>query len=361
MSLAQATVDTETFAVKNICFLGAGYVGGPTSAVIAAQCPTIKVNVVDLSADRIEAWNSGNLPVKEPFLEEFVSKSLGVNLFFTTDARKSIEEAQVVFISVNTPTKSFGIGSGSASDLSSIYGAANLIAKYAQNNKIIVIKSTVPVGTCAEISKYLNNQTRIKFTILSNPEFLAEGTAIRNLLSPDRILIGALPGEDGAAAQVALSAVYEKWVNSKSIYLLSAWSSELAKLASNAFLAQRISSINSLSAVCESTGADIKEVSKAIGMDPRIGPHFLMAGVGFGGSCFQKDVFNLVHTCKLHHLDQAAQYWEGVVGINNWQKHRMVERIVSEMFNTIRGKKIAVLGFAFKKDTGDTRYERLRI
>ncbi len=352
MSLVQSA---ESLLIKNICFLGAGYVGGPTSAVIAAQCPDIRVNVVDLSAERVEAWNSGDIPVKEPFLEEFISKSLGVNLEFTTDARKSIEEAQVIFISVNTPTKSYGIGAGAASDLSSVYGAANLIAKFAQNDKIIIMKSTVPVGTCAAISKYLNEQGTVKFTLLSNPEFLAEGTAIRNLLSPDRVLIGALPGEDGIVAQRALASVYENWVPSKSIVLLSAWSSELAKLASNAFLAQRISSINSLSAVCEVTGADIKEVAKAVGMDPRIGSQFLMAGVGFGGSCFQKDVLSLVYTCQDHFLSEVVDYWEGVVKINIWQKRRTVKRIVGEMFNTVHGKKIAVLGFSFKKDTGDTR------
>lgn len=356
MKCMSLVTSEEHSLVGNICFLGAGYVGGPTGAVIAAKCPDIRVSIVDLSTERVEAWKSGNLPVKEPFLEEIVAKSLGSNLQFTTDAKTAIEESEIIFISVNTPTKSYGIGAGSASDLTTVHGATQMILDYAQADKIVVVKSTVPVGTCAIIEKKLNgNGNGLKFTVLSNPEFLAEGTAISNLLNPDRVLIGSSEDEEGKNAGLLLASVYRRWVSSQAICMTSLSSAELAKLASNAMLAQRISSINALSAVCEATGANISEVAKAIGMDPRIGSQFLKAGVGFGGSCFQKDVLNLSYLSSQLGLSHVSSYWKQVIEMNDWQKNRFVHLIVSKFFGSIRAKKLAVLGYAFKKDTGDTR------
>ena len=339
-----------------ICCIGAGYVGGPTMAVIAQKCPSISVTVVDLDENRIAAWNSGTLPVYEPGLDEVVKEARGKNLFFSTDVRCAIREADLIFVSVGTPTKAVGIGAGQASDLRFIEGAARLIASEAEGHKIIVEKSTVPVGTADTIRSILAaNSAPGQFEVLSNPEFLAEGTAIEDLNSPDRILIGGRDTPEGAAAMKVLSSVYEHWVDKSKIILTNVWSSEMSKLVANALLAQRISSINSISALCEATGAEVSQVAAAVGADSRIGPKFLKSSVGFGGSCFQKDILNLVYLCRHFGLPDVADYWQKVVEINDWQKHRFAKDIVRQLFNNIAGKKIAILGFAFKKDTNDTR------
>ena len=328
-------------------------------AMIALKCPHIKVTVVDLSQPRIDAWNSPNLPIYEPGLDEVVKQCIGRNLFFTTEVEKSIAEAQMIFVSVNTPTKKTGLGAGKAADLAYWESAARTIAAVSKSDKIIVEKSTVPVRTAEAIEKVLKrncSDPTVKFDILSNPEFLAEGTAISDLDKPDRVLIGGkVETADGQAAVDALTDVYANWIPRERILQANLWSAELSKLAANAFLAQRISSINAMSALCEATGADVSQVSKAIGQDSRIGPKFLNASVGFGGSCFEKDILNLAYICECHGLKEVAEYWYSVVGMNNYQKNRFVRRVVSAMFNTIRNKKIAMLGFAFKKDTGDTR------
>jgi len=345
--------------VKKICCIGAGYVGGPTMAMIALKCPHIEVVVVDISQPRIDAWNSSKLPIYEPRLDEVVFAARGRNLFFSTDIKKHIAEADVVFVSVNTPTKTTGIGAGKAADLAYWESAARTIAAVSTTNKIVVEKSTVPVRTAEAIQKVLERNcvhTGVQFQILSNPEFLAEGTAISDLEAPDRVLIGGREDtEAGRAAIAALKAVYENWVPPERVITANLWSAELTKLAANAFLAQRISSINSISALCEATGADVTQVAFAIGRDTRVGARFLNASVGFGGSCFQKDILNLVYICESQGLKEVAEYWRSVVTINDYQKNRFVRRIISGMFNTIRNKNIAVLGFAFKKDTGDTR------
>ncbi|WAC20457.1 UDP-glucose 6-dehydrogenase [Luteolibacter sp. SL250] len=343
--------------IKHICCLGAGYVGGPTMAMIAAKCPDIQVTVADFNEKRVDAWNSDELPVYEPGLDEVVVSARGRNLHFTTDIRAAIAAADLIFVSVGTPTKSYGIGAGRAADLRYIESAARLIAEVSDRDKIIVEKSTIPVKTASAIKTILaaNSPNGAKFQVLSNPEFLAEGTAISDLNNPDRILIGGETTPEGNAAVEALVSVYANWVPRERIITTNLWSSELSKLVANAFLAQRISSINSISALCEATGADVDEVAKAIGMDSRIGPKFLKASVGFGGSCFQKDILNLVYLCESFGLPEVAAYWNQVIQINDWQKSRFVEKIVRTLFNTVSGKRIAILGFAFKKDTNDTR------
>lgn len=335
-----------------ICCLGAGYVGGPTMAMIAHQCPDIDVHVVDLNPNRIAAWNSEDLPIYEPGLYDVVKQARGRNLRFTTDVPGAIGEANMCFISVNTPTKTFGIGAGRAANLEYVEKCARTIAEYSDTDKVVVEKSTLPVRTAESVKRILNSSnSKAKFDVLSNPEFLAEGTAIDDLLTPDRILIG---GDDGAAIE-KLADVYKYWVPDEKIIRTNLWSSELSKLTANAFLAQRVSSINAMSALCEATGADVDEVAGAIGTDSRIGPKFLKASVGFGGSCFQKDILNLVYLCEHFGLPEVAKYWEQVVVMNDYQKRRFSTRIVTKMFNTVSDKKIAVLGFAFKKDTNDTR------
>lgn len=343
--------------VKRIACIGAGYVGGPTCSIIAQKCPHIQVHVVDLSQSRIDAWNSKELPIYEPGLEDVVLECRGRNLFFSTNIDEAIQEADLIFISVNTPTKTYGLGRGRAPDLKYIESAARNIANVASGDKIIVEKSTVPVKAAESVQRILcsNQKHDVKFQVLSNPEFLAEGTAIRDLLNPDRVLIGGEETKEGRAAIDALAEIYENWLSKDKIIKLNTWSSELSKLAANAFLAQRISSINAISAICEATGADVDEVSFAVGRDSRIGSKFLKASVGFGGSCFQKDVLNLVYLAEALHLPEVAAYWHQVVAMNEYQRKRFTNRIINCLFNTVTGKKISLLGFAFKKNTGDTR------
>ncbi|MGA3007177.1 MAG: UDP-glucose 6-dehydrogenase [Opitutaceae bacterium] len=339
-----------------ICCIGAGYVGGPTMAMITAKAPDIQVTVVDMNAARIAAWNSDKLPIYEPGLDEVVRRTRGKNLFFSTDVEGAIQAADLIFVAVNTPTKTYGVGAGRAADLRYVESVARTIAAVAKTPKIIIEKSTIPVKTAETIKEILSaNGNHTKFQVLSNPEFLAEGTAMADLEVPDRVLIGGERTPEGEAAAQTLAGVYARWVPRDRILLTNLWSSELSKLVANAFLAQRISSINSISALCEATGADVDEVAHAIGRDSRIGPKFLKASVGFGGSCFQKDILNLVYLCEHFGLPEVAAYWENVVKMNDWQKHRFASRITSALFNSVAGKKIAVLGFAFKKDTNDTR------
>jgi UDPglucose 6-dehydrogenase len=345
--------------IKNICCIGAGYVGGPTMAVIAQKCPHIKVTVVDVNEQRINAWNSANdedLPIYEPGLAEVVKEARGRNLFFSTDVEKAIDEAEMIFISVNTPTKTYGAGKGMAADLKYIELCARQIAKVAKSDKIVVEKSTLPVRTASAIKEILTNTGNgVRYQILSNPEFLAEGTAVADLFQPDRVLIGGDTTPEGQQAIQSLVEVYSHWVAKDKILTTNLWSSELSKLTANAFLAQRVSSINALSELCEKTGADVNEVAQAIGLDSRIGPKFLKASVGFGGSCFQKDILNLVYIAKSYGLDEVATYWEQVILMNDHQKRRFAKNIISTLYNTVAGKKIAFLGWAFKKDTNDTR------
>jgi UDPglucose 6-dehydrogenase len=342
--------------IMNICCIGAGYVGGTTMAVIADRCPGVRATIVDMNAARIAAWNSDQLPVYEPGLEEVVLRVRGRNLFFSTDIPGGIKQADMIFVCVNTPTKTYGLGAGRAADLSYIETVARTIAEHADSPKIIIEKSTIPVRTAESISTILAaNKRGLRFQVLSNPEFLAEGTAISDLQNPDRVLIGGERTPEGDAAVKALVDIYASWVPRDRIITTSLWSSELSKLVANAFLAQRIASINSISAVCEATGADVDEVAHVIGRDSRIGPKFLKASVGFGGSCFQKDILNLVYLCEHFDLPEVAAYWEHVVRMNDYQKRRFTERIVKELFNTVADKKIAILGFAFKKNTNDVR------
>ncbi|TYZ62720.1 hypothetical protein PybrP1_005739 [[Pythium] brassicae (nom. inval.)] len=340
-----------------ICCMGAGYVGGPTMAVIAAHCPDIKVVVVDISEAQIARWNAADeLPIYEPGLKELVDARRGKNLFFSTDFDTHINAADIIFVCVNTPTKVSGIGAGSAADTKNCEACARKIAEVATSNKIVVEKSTVPVRTAESISAVLSaNSKGLQFEVLSNPEFLAEGTAIEDLHDPARILIGGPETPSGRAAVEKLVSVYEHWVARERILTTNVWSSELSKLVANAFLAQRISSINSISAVCEATGANVHEVAKAVGADDRIGSKFLNCSVGFGGSCFQKDILNLVYLAQSFNLPEVAEYWRGVVTMNEYQKTRFATTMVRRMFNTVTGKKICVFGFAFKKDTGDVR------
>ena len=345
--------------IKNICCLGAGYVGGPTMSVIALKCPEIKVTVVDLNEARIAAWNDDNLdnlPVYEPRLAEVVGEARGRNLFFSTDVDAAIDAADMIFIAVNTPTKTYGEGKGMAADLKFVELCARQIARIAKNDKIIVEKSTLPVRTAETLQTILDSTGNgVHFEVLSNPEFLAEGTAIEDLFNADRVLIGGKQTPKGKEAIQALVDVYAHWLTPKQILTTNVWSSELSKLTANAFLAQRISSINALSALCEVTEADVDEVANAIGTDSRIGPKFLKASVGFGGSCFQKDILNLVYLCRFFNLPEVAHYWEQVIILNDYQKYRFAKKIISSLFNTVSDKKITFLGWAFKKDTNDTR------
>ena len=343
-------------AVKNICCIGAGYVGGPTMAVIALKNPTITVNVVDINPERIAAWQTDELPIYEPGLLDVVKEARGRNLFFSTDIEKGIREADIIFISVNTPTKTYGIGKGRAADLRFVELCARQIAEVSTSNKIVVEKSTLPVRTAQAIKTILSETgSGVKFQVLSNPEFLAEGTAIKDLFAPDRVLIGGDQTPEGLEAIEVLTSVYASWVPRERIIQTKLWSSELSKLTANAFLAQRISSINSISALCEATGADVDEVAYAIGTDTRIGSKFLKSSVGFGGSCFQKDILNLVYLCEFFGLPEVAAYWQQVIALNDYQKRRFAMNIIQTLFNTVSGKKIAMLGWAFKKDTNDTR------
>lgn len=347
--------------INNICCIGAGYVGGPTMAVIAKHCPEIQVNVVDVNPERISRWNDtdlSKLPIYEPGLDEIVKKCRGINLHFSSEMKGNIENADMIFISVNTPTKTKGIGAGQAIDLKYVEASSREISKYAKGHTIIVEKSTLPVKTAQTIKDILDASRKDvktkdikKFSVLSNPEFLAEGTAINDLENPDRVLIG---GENSEAIE-ALVNIYSNWVDNKKVLTTDLWSSELSKLIANAFLAQRISSINTISALCEATGAHIKDVALAVGMDRRIGKYFLNSGPGFGGSCFKKDISNLVYISNHYGLFEVAEYWQKVLDINSWQQKRFVELIVKKMFGTIAYKNIAILGFAFKANTNDTR------
>eukprot|EP01083_Nonionella_stella_P069251 184496_1 len=349
-------IDRSKHTVSAICCIGAGYVGGPTMAVLAKFCPKVRVTVVDINPRQIKAWNSERLPIYEPGLDAVVKECRGRNLFFSTDIEKAIQEAEIIFVSVNTPTKRHGAGAGKASDLKNWELAARNIASVANSSKIVVEKSTLPVRTAHSMARVLHaNEKNIHFEILSNPEFLAEGTAVSDLEKPDRVLIGGHTTPSGREAVAKLEWLYSHWVPRESIITTNLWSAELSKLVANAFLAQRISSINSISALCEATGADVKQVAHAVGMDSRIGDKFLNASIGFGGSCFQKDILNLVYLCESFGLSECSEYWNQVVEMNNYQKRRFCRQIVKKLFNTISGKKIAILGFAFKKDTGDTR------
>lgn len=325
-------------------------------AVIASKCPDYKVTIVDINQERIDSWNSDNLPVYEPGLDEIVKAQRGKNLFFTTEVVEGIKNADIIFVCVNTPTKTFGKGAGKASNLQYCELTARQIREHASKDLIVVEKSTVPVHTSKIIREILCSvDSPHNFEVISNPEFLAEGTAISDLQNPDRVLIGGRPNESGAAAVEKVAEIYAHWVPGERIITTDAWSSEMSKLTANAFLAQRVSSINSISALCEETGADVENISHAIGADSRIGAKFLKAGPGFGGSCFKKDILNLVYLCESFGLNEVAEYWEQVVKLNDYQQNRIVHRLMNSQFNTIADKKIAILGFAFKADTGDTR------
>ena len=349
---------------KNILCIGAGYVGGPTMAVIAAKCPDCKVTVVDVNAERIQGWNTDRLPIFEPGLLEVVQEARGRNLFFSTDIAAGIRAADIIFVSVNTPTKTFGHGAGMASDLQYWEKTAHEIVAHSEGPpqrgpsgpKIIVEKSTLPVRTAETMERILQENAKgIHFEVVSNPEFLSEGSAVRDLLEPDRVLIGSRQTESGARAAQAIADIYTRWVDAGKIITTNLWSAELSKLVANAFLAQRVSSINSMSALCEKTGADVGEISYAVGSDRRIGPRFLNASIGFGGSCFKKDILNLVYISRSYGLDQVADYWQAVIRMNEYQQERFVQTIIREMFQTVVGKRIVLLGFAFKANTGDTR------
>ena len=342
---------------RNIVCIGAGYIGGPTMAVIAKMNSDRKVIVVDINAERIAAWNSADydLPIYEPGLVDVVKEVRGKNLFFSIDIEGAVKACDIIFVGVNTPTKMFGKGAGRASDLQYWEATAREIKRFANGDKIIVEKSTLPVRTAAAMESILNDHAEYEFTVLSNPEFLAEGTAIRDLIEPDRVLIGGPQTDSGLVAINEIVDIYAAWVEREKILTTNVWSAELTKLAANAFLAQRVSSINAIAGLCEATGADVDEVSKVVGADSRIGPKFLKAGPGFGGSCFKKDVLNLVYLCESFGLHTAAEYWMGVIKMNDHQQERIVSRLFKEMFNTLANKKIALLGFAFKADTGDTR------
>ena len=347
--------------IRKVCCIGAGYVGGPTMSVFADKCRDIIFNVVDVNPDRIAAWNSDDfskLPIFEPGLDEIVKRCRGKNLFFSTEVHKCIAEADMIFISVNTPTKTRGIGAGQASDLKWVESCARQISKHAIGHTIVVEKSTLPVRTGEVIKNilessqiYVNSKKKNTFDILSNPEFLSEGTAINDLENPDRVLIG---GSNKRAIKV-LHNLYKRWVNEEKIIHTNLWSSELAKLTANAFLAQRLSSINSISALCEVTGADVREVSRAIGKDSRIGSKFLNVGPGFGGSCFKKDILNLVYLANHFGLPEVANFWESVVHLNSWNQDRLTRIILEKLFSTLTEKRIGILGFSFKANTNDTR------
>merc|ERR1712217_511196 len=358
-SVAAATpAEHPTLGVRlhKICCIGAGYVGGPTCATIALKCPRVQVTIVDLNEARIAAWNSDDLPIYEPGLDEVVKACRGRNLFFSTDVKGAIEEADIIFASVNTPTKIRGVGAGRAADLRFIESVGRTVAQHANRPKIIIEKSTVPVKTAEALERVVTANTGAhKFWILSNPEFLAEGTAMKDLSNPDRVLIGGSTDPEGVAAAGVLADIYANWVPRDRILTTNLWSSELSKLVANAMLAQRVSSMNSIAKLSERTGADVGEVARAIGADSRIGPKFLNASVGFGGSCFQKDILNLVYICEQFGLSEVAAYWQQVVDMNEYQKRTFTQRIIHTLFNTVTNKKICVFGFAFKKDTGDVR------
>jgi UDPglucose 6-dehydrogenase len=342
--------------MSNILCIGAGYVGGPTMAVIAKNCPQHRVVVVDINEEKIAAWNSDQLPIYEPGLDEVVNCARGRNLFFSTEIERNIAEADIIFVSVNTPTKTFGQGAGKAADLQYWEKTARQILENSSNSKIVIEKSTLPVRTAEAMERILNsNGSDLHFDVISNPEFLAEGTAVRDMENPDRVLIGGRDTESGQRAIQTIVDIYASWVPRERIITTSLWSSELSKLVANAFLAQRVSSINAISALCERTEADVTEISRAIGLDSRIGPRFLKAGVGFGGSCFRKDILNLVYLCEYYGLKEVAEYWEQVIKMNEYQEERFVRNMVSAMFNTVAGKRVALFGAAFKANTGDTR------
>ena len=341
---------------KNILCIGAGYVGGPTMAVIAAKCPDCKVTVVDVNEERIRRWDSDDLPIFEPGLLDVVRAARGRNLFFSSDITGGIRDADIIFVSVNTPTKTFGVGAGMASDLQYWEKTAHEIVANSDRAKIIVEKSTLPVRTAEAMERILQeNKKGIHFEVISNPEFLSEGSAVKDLLEPDRVLIGSRQNESGLKAAQEIAAIFAHWIAADRIITSNLWSAELSKLVANAFLAQRISSINAVSALCEKTDADVDEISFAVGSDTRIGPRFLSASIGFGGSCFKKDILNLVYICRSYGLNEVADYWQAVIEMNGYQQERFVHKIIKEMFNTIVGKKIVLLGFAFKANTGDTR------
>lgn len=341
---------------KKILCIGAGYVGAPSMIMIACKCPDYKVTVVDINHQRINAWNSDRLPVYEPGLDSLIRQSRGRNLFFSTDVEKGISENDIIFVCVNTPTKTFGAGAGMAADLQYWEKTARQILDNSQSSKIVIEKSTLPIKTALAMERILaSGKGKITFDVLSNPEFMAEGTAISDLENPDRVLIGSRETESGLAARAQLVEIYSRWVSPEKIITSNIWSAELSKLVANAFLAQRVSSINAISALCEKADADISEVARAVGTDSRIGSKFLKAGIGFGGSCFKKDILNLVYLCHFYGLPDVAAYWQSVVTINEYQQDRFVANILQSMFNTLAGKKVCVLGFAFKADTGDTR------
>jgi len=342
--------------MHKICCIGAGYVGGPTCATIALKCPHVQVTIVDMNETRIAAWNSDELPIYEPGLDAVVKACRGKNLFFSTDVKGAIKDADIIFASVNTPTKVKGVGAGRAADLRFIESVGRTVAEHANRSKIIIEKSTVPVKTAEALERVVTaNKAGHDFWILSNPEFLAEGTAMKDLSNPDRVLIGCQTTAEGTAAAGVLADIYANWVPEERILTTNLWSSELSKLVANAMLAQRVSSMNSISQLCQKTGADVSEVSRAIGADSRIGEKFLGASVGFGGSCFQKDILNLVYICECEGLTEVAKYWQAVVDMNEHQKTTFTNNVISSLFNTVTHKKIAVFGFAFKKDTGDVR------
>lgn len=341
---------------KNILCIGAGYVGAPSMAVIARKCPRYRVTVVDIDPKRIAAWNSDTLPIYEPGLDEIVQEVRGRNLFFSTQIEEEIQRADIIFVSVNTPTKTFGAGAGMAADLQYWERTARQIREVSESPKIIVEKSTLPVKTALAMERILTaTDNGVRFDVLSNPEFMAEGTGIRDLESPDRVLIGSRETPEGIRARDELVEIYANWVPRERIITSNIWSSELSKLVSNAFLAQRISSINAISSLCERTDADVTEVARAVGMDHRLGDKFLNASIGFGGSCFKKDILNLVYLCRQYGLSEVADYWEGVIRINDYQKERFILNMLGAMFNTLAGKRVCLFGFAFKADTGDTR------
>jgi UDPglucose 6-dehydrogenase len=341
---------------KRIACIGAGYVGGPTMAMIAMKCPQYKVIVADLNKARIDAWQTDSLPIYEPGLLEVVQAARGRNLFFTTDIAGAIREAEIIFVSVNTPTKTFGEGAGRAADLQYWEKVAREILRESTSPKIVIEKSTLPVKTAQTMETILNAKgDGVHFEVISNPEFLAEGTAVKDLLEPDRVLIGSRETPEGLKARQEIVDIYANWVPAERVVTSNVWSAELSKLVANAFLAQRISSINSISALCEKTEANVKEVARAVGMDSRVGSRFLNASVGFGGSCFKKDILNLVYICESYGLHEVARYWEAVITMNEYQEQRFVRAMIRAMFNTIVDKRIALFGFAFKADTSDTR------
>ncbi len=352
-------IKKEKMKIDRICCIGAGFVGGPTMAVIALKCPNIRVTVVDINEKKIQAWNGqlNKLPVYEPGLADIIDKVRDVNLFFSTEINKAIEESQMIFLAVNTPTKKSGEGKGYAADLTYIENSAKQIAKAAKSDKIVIEKSTLPVRTAERVKEILelNKKHNISFDVISNPEFLAEGTAINDLFKSDRVLVGGEPNERGLKAVNHLVDIYKRWIPEDKILKTNVWSSELSKLVSNAMLAQRISSINSISALCEKTGADIQEVALAVGMDSRIGSSFLKSSIGFGGSCFKKDILNLTYISRLYGLNEVADYWEKIILINDYQTERFADKILDNFNNNIEGKIISILGWAFKKNTNDSR------